>query len=59
MQPVKGCQSRVLDTLFGPVHLDSPHWQVCRCRCAWDHPPVFRRWYPRFQVPVGREATPA
>jgi hypothetical protein len=46
MQPVKGYQSRVLDTLFGSVHLDSPRWQVCRCRCAWDHPPVFRRWYP-------------
>jgi hypothetical protein len=41
MQPVKGYQSRVVDTLFGPVHIESPRWQVCRCRCHWDHPPTF------------------
>jgi hypothetical protein len=41
MQPVKEYQPRVLDTLFGPVHLESPRWQVCRCRCRWDHPPTF------------------
>jgi hypothetical protein len=27
--------------VIGTVHLDSPRWQVCRCRCSWDHPPTF------------------
>jgi hypothetical protein len=65
MQPVKEYQPRVLDTLFGPVHLDSPRWQVCRCRCHWDHPPTFsplseilpRRYTPELEYLLARFAS--